>query len=170
MAIPIVRYQARDGSVWNSEAAADRRDRLNFEVAQVMAGLTPRPKALEDNKGYLQHSAASVLNVSRLLMSLAAPFLGADWMQRQRAKHSEDEIALGIRGCFGRICDGDDSEPLQRAYSRMLCIDDQNREWQQPYFAINPDAKRVMVELQPDALDFGVDAMLTEREPAESSP
>lgn len=42
----------------------------------------------------------------------------------------------------GRVLD---SGPLSRAWWRFMCIDEQWREWEQPYFARNPNPEATCV-------------------------
>jgi hypothetical protein len=150
MATAITKYRANDGTEFNSAERADQHDGIIVAVDRAMSHLTPRPKALEENKGYVQHTRLAVLRASTELFALARHRLGEEWVARQKSLgHDEEEIAMHVKGIYGRIADG--CAPLDRAYTRLLCIDEQNREWQQPYYAINPSAERRMVQLNKEA-------------------
>jgi hypothetical protein len=62
------------------------------------------------------------------------------WIDDQKKKGQTDaELIACHPSWFCRMLDGGHA-PLDRAYNRLCCIDEQNREWNQPYFAMNPPA------------------------------
>ncbi len=149
MATAITRYAASDGTVFQTASAADQHDSITARVEMAMLPLGVRPQALEDNKGYFQHSALNVRRVQFALFEIARPRV-EDWIARQIDNgHTEEDCAIHLKNSYGRIADG--CAPLDRAFTRLLCIDDQNREWQQPYFAINGSSDKAMVQLNKEA-------------------
>lgn len=142
----IAKWAADDGSEWNSADDANRRDELIKAVHQAMLPLGDLPK--EDNcrfqngHGYIQHSAQAVEKAKLAIHELAKPkaILGW-WFGDQIAKHGKTHLELALKvhpSWHSRMLDGG-HQPLGSAYYRFQCIDKDNREWGQPYFANNPD-------------------------------
>ena len=113
----ITMYQTRDGSRFESKvAAASHEQRLN-EVDAAESPLGPKWQD-EDCKfanghGYIQHSATAVSGVRAHLKRIT-------------------------NNAHPRVLD-DGGDPAYRLFQRLACIDETNREWGQPYFALHPD-------------------------------
>jgi hypothetical protein len=110
------------------------------EVNRAMSLLKETPK--ECNwKGYVQQNATAVIRCKEMLFAIAnQEGVLKWWIDRQKQDHGRSDFDLihtTHASWFGRMLDGG-HDPLGRAYSRLCSIDDQNREWNQPYFALNP--------------------------------
>jgi hypothetical protein len=143
MAHLIQKWIANDGSEWRSEREALKRDELLQAVDVALQPLGPR---IENSREYRQHSPATVRVVRLALYVLVKPYL--QWaIDAQKEKGWSDErIAMeGSYGWFGRMLDSS-CAPLELAYGRIGCIDESNREWQQPYYASNPPKDAVCIE------------------------
>jgi len=128
----ITKYQANDGSEWNSKAEAIERESLIARVAAVMAPLGEVPEAVKQGSGWVQHDIETVLTARDGIMDLCRSmgmFEGCKW----RHDLGRDCHPLGI---VGRIL-SEDNGPIGDAWGRFGTIDEQGREHQQPYYAIN---------------------------------
>lgn len=143
----ITKYQAIDGSEWNSPEKAEARDRLVDSVNKIMAMLKPTPEKLNWD-GYVQQNAATIAGVKERLYSLAnVEGVLKWWIDSQKQGHGKtdyDLIHLCHPSWFCRMLDGDHG-PLDRAYHRLCCIDVSGREWNQPFCANNPPSPSVCV-------------------------
>ncbi len=114
---PITKYQANDGSVWSTELDAVRRDSDILLVAAIIKPLKPQPSSSFD--GYIQQDRETVLKVKGELMKI------------------KDPSEVHPMSYAGRAID-DIGGPLSLAWYRIMCTDEKYREWEQPYYAMNP--------------------------------
>ena len=140
----ITKYVADDGSEWGDEFAAKNRESLVLAVRDAMTFLKPTPNDL-NWEGYVQQTPTLVLQCKCNLFAIAnQDGILKCWIDRQKNDHGKTEEDL-IVDChpswFGRILDGS-CRPLETAYGRLCCIDEKCREWNQPYFALNPSKGR----------------------------
>lgn len=126
----VIKYQANDGSEWNTAEQAETRDKLHIQVEAIMAPLGQVPEAVRDGRGWLQHELETVLTAKDGILELCRSF-GYDINYPVFKNPGRECHALGI---IGRIL-SDDGGPLGRAWSRFGRIDEQGREHQQPYYA-----------------------------------
>lgn len=149
MATAMTVYKAADGSRWDTEEKAIERERLLAAVAHAMAPLGETPNLpgcrFENGGGFLQHEPEAVRSVRLALWELTRKPLGW-WIKGQIENHGRTEEQLATEchpSWFGRMLDGS-CPPLERAWGRIMCIDDRCREWGQPYYASHPEeAKQV---------------------------
>lgn len=142
----VTRYVSEDGSEWTNEADATARDELIVEVKDIVALLPVIPdRLLAGGDAYYQHLPADVLKVQA---DLARAYLKR-WSDCnghiEYVVHAQKPAGLTL---FGRILDDfDAARPISRAWHRIMCIDDEFREWEQPYYTRNPrlDAVRATV-------------------------
>lgn len=130
-------YEANDGSRWDTPAQASERDEL---LAAVEAAMQPLGKhddgcAFVNGAGYYQHTQEACDAARNGLWSLTRRPLEL-WIANQREKYgtTEDEVSKCHPSWFLRMLDGS-CPPLEKAWSRFYCMDDQCREWGQPYYA-----------------------------------
>jgi len=112
------------------------KDRIN----EIMKVLPPsfRDLGISNDSScpsYIQHIAEDVEEAQRLFIELVDEVLGT--------KYSGKEIHR--RGIIGRIIDDSGNRELYQAWNRFVCIDDKYREWEQPYYAMNEQAKSICV-------------------------
>lgn len=155
----ITKYQANDGSEWKTKEDAEKRDILIVEVEAAMSPLQPNPGTIEfaNGHGFVRQDVVAVANVRKNLYAIARrDGVLKWWIDQQKAQHGQtDEGLMAVHpSWFSRMLDGA-HRPLDRAYSRLCCIDDQYREWGQPYFASHPD-KGEQVPLTPREQKAGV--------------
>ena len=128
----ITKYKAADGSEWDSQYLAGRRERARrFQAAanEVLGDKKP------DGNGatYVQHTVDAV---HKFTMAIAAA-LGEFESHEMRDRWLEQP-----RGIVGRFLD-DTGSIFYRDYIRLISIDSQNREWGQPYYANNPNPEAI---------------------------
>jgi len=142
----ITQYKTKDGTVFSAKAKADKHEKLCDEINAAMKPLGPLPKDgrhkftdcdFVGGKGYLSHNPSVVLQVRIGLVKIAGRFHG--WFKQHKA---EDIHSHSVAGRY--LSDGGPSV-LYTAWSRLMCIDDQGREWGQPYFALNPNKGKQQV-------------------------
>lgn len=107
---PVTMYEADDGSRWRTEDEARARDEMAMRVLQIVggAGLKARPSGSEFDNGYT--------------------FV-------QQPKGARQFLAAALRVLqANRDSDG----PIGKLMYRVHCMDQDDREWGQPYFALNP--------------------------------
>ena len=138
--IEIVKWKANDGSEWGSQENCIARERMIEDVDRVMALLKPHPTEL-NWEGYVQHDLSSILECKHALFKIAnQEGVLKWWIDEQKTKYgkTEKELIEDVHvSWFCRMLDGG-NRPLDLGYTRLYCIDEKLREWNQPYFAMNP--------------------------------
>lgn len=109
-------YETSDGRKFFDAAAARRHE---AEVAEIAAVMPPRVPVDPNGNSYYQHPAGT--RAAMLAACEASPY--------KHPRHADDS--------------GSPWWPL--GWSRMYCLDDNDREWGQPYFAKNPKASALAV-------------------------
>lgn len=124
------RFVADDGSEWKTVEEASKRDQLQRYRAGINEILgSKRPN--HNGEEYVQHDARAVALFIQGVAGGLAAYVSLEM---------KDKWLECPRGIVGRYLDDSDS-PFYRDYWRLICIDSQNREWGQPYFANNPNAE-----------------------------
>lgn len=136
MAKKITMYEANDGTRFDCLDRAREHDALCSEVAKVLERLQPVPADDFGNsqRGYVQQDPVLVLDVKVRLVEIAAG-IGMRWFK----EHLDEAADIHPMSAAGRFMDDGAPEPLARAWGRLQRIDDKGREWEQPYFALNPE-------------------------------
>lgn len=139
----VTKFEANDGRIFSREQDAVKHDLMLANVATVMQPLGSSEKA--DSAGWIQHAPLVVANVKRGLVQLMRPIFATSYLGITKAIDSDPD-SIHPRSVVGRILDDMDS-PINDGWRRLGCIDDQGREHNQPYFAINgPHADMVCRE------------------------
>lgn len=125
----VIRYQAVDGSVFDSQEQAASRDTLVAECILVEAIIGPRPKLHSEE--FVQHDSESAQRFVKALVALARKHTA--WWDGW-ARVGEDTF-VHPGSIVGRIIDDSDLGPLHRLWYRYYCMDHLWREWDQPFFA-----------------------------------
>jgi hypothetical protein len=135
----ITLYQAVDGSNWPTPLAALERDALCSHVDAAMELLRPRPSdpGFSNGDSFVQQESGPWLAAKQRIVDLAFAVTGHGVF----AGIAEE---IHPRSIAGRILD-DTGGPLAQAWWRFSCIDDQYREWGQPWFVEHPNAEAVCV-------------------------
>ena len=142
MAKQITMYEANDGTRFGSLAAAEAHDAVGARVNEIMAALPDPPKGDFGNeqRGYWQQNPTTVLAVRVALVELAVELEVCNgWFNSHIEESGGKPEDFHQHGIAGRIMSEGAPRPLDRAWSRLMRIDDRGREWEQPFFAINSD-------------------------------
>lgn len=91
----------------------------------------PQNKKVAYNQGYYQHSKKNIKDAWIEVIELAKPL----W-KGFKALEGVSAEKIHPMGLAGRII-SDCNSPLNKIWHRFMCIDEDGREWQQPYFAAN---------------------------------
>lgn len=133
----VTKYVAYDGTEFNVKTACIAHEHLCANVDAIMSALPERPDdedcRFSNGHGYLQHNLVT-LNATRIaLLKLAQPYApDPPWIQ-------QTIDGLVHPSWAGRLINDACPRPIYKAWRRFMCIDAQNREWGQPYYANNPD-------------------------------
>lgn len=133
----IAKWQASDGSEWVLPEDAAKREDLLAAIADAMAPLGAE-RRIRDGQ-YVQHDPETVLGCRVAILRLAAKQFPGESIFRHEPPEEVHPFSIA-----GRILD-DCGGPLNRAWGRFMRIDDQGREWEQPYFTTNPPADAVAI-------------------------
>jgi hypothetical protein len=132
----ITKYQAVDGSEWNTKQQALDRDVLCERVKSIMHDW---PKVNDEDcsfingHGFIQLSEEFVMKKRTALLKLIAKHIDHKWVQQ-----SLDDP--GIHPSWvERVLSDSDLKPIYVAWLNLGCIDKRWRQWGQPYYAKNPD-------------------------------
>lgn len=134
----ITKYEAADGSEFETESRCAAYESLCAEVADVVAALPALPKddgcKFANGGGYVQHNPDTFRAVRTKLLQIAQRECPHRWITESLEKGDEIHASWA-----GRII-SESSTPLWRAWNRIYCTDKQFREWGQPYYAEHPEA------------------------------
>ena len=143
----INKFRADDGAEFATEAACMAHEALCAEITEIMATLPNRPddKGCEfsNGHGYLQHNADTFWRARDALLRVANRLSPHKWFDQSLADRSVHS------SWAGRII-GELEKPLWQAWRRIECVDENLREWGQPYYAANP-RQGEQIELPPGA-------------------
>ena len=124
----IVIYQCDDGTRFDSEKQAAEYDILLSKCNNINDAIGRKVELEYDQ--YVQHNAETVKKQWRVFCNIVAEYM-PDYAQRAK------ECGNGTRhrSHIGRVISDYNIKCLYSLYFRFECIDEQGREYQQPYFA-----------------------------------
>ena len=125
-----LRYRTSDGSVFDELFIAETYEERWCAVGLALALLGPRPTI---NGGeYVQHDAETVWIVrEKFLRTVIAMNVATKAANDLLTVVVDREPLVWVLIAFGRHMDND---ILDKAWFRLCCIDNDGREWQQPYY------------------------------------
>lgn len=128
----VTRYTARDGAVFYDPRKADEYERELDQIEPIMSRL---PANEVPGGKYIQHDPATLRSIKADLFKLVVRKHGESFPEWKKWK--ADEVhPLSI---VGRVLD-DCGGPLSHAWSKLARFNfNLGREYEQPYFAMNPD-------------------------------
>lgn len=121
-------YECNDGTRFDSEKQALEYNVL-LSKCNIINDIIGRKVELEYNQ-YVQRNAETVKKQWSVFCNIVAEYI-PDYAQR--AKECGDGTRHGSH--IGRVIGDYNIKCLSRLYFRFECIDEQGREYQQPYFA-----------------------------------
>jgi hypothetical protein len=126
----IKRYVADDGTEFIDATACRMHEAYVEHIGIATRGLPARPENIEftNGRGYVQHEPEALLQSAwRAVCRIAASHHGPDFAD---APFRSQRV---IRTLW-------EATPAEFAFvHRITCLDEQYREWGQPFFALNPD-------------------------------
>lgn len=132
-----VQYQADDGTLFSSREQCAAYELSSSKIDTIISKLGTKPKLSDDQ--YIQHTMTNVYNVRRELCLLANSVWEHKWFTQTATDPSTHS------SWAGRLISEMDNPKLNSAWFRIMCIDSDGREWQQPYFANNTPSNPVRV-------------------------
>jgi hypothetical protein len=132
----IIKWQADDGREFQEETECKAYESLCGEVASIMATFPAHPKndgcRFANGHGFIQLSEVVVKEVRNKLLDLISGEINHRWVEESRDMSVHPSYVARLVGETGL-------RPLYNAWNRITCVDDQWREWGQPYYASHPD-------------------------------
>lgn len=132
----ITKYEAVDGTEFDTENECATYEKLMEKVNSIMAELPNKPNDdgchFSNGGGYIQHDKTVLQNVKTKLLIEIKKHIDHKWVDETM----KDETVHP--SYVDRLLDDYHIQPLRNAWGRILCIDNKAREWGQPYFAYNP--------------------------------
>lgn len=146
MAEAFTKYRADDGSEFATMAQAVEHDALCREVDGLCAMLHPTPQGCDfsNGDGYVRQSRAAALGFQRGLVAIARRYFNRDDIYDRHFEHAaRAQVPVG-HTFVGRLINEGCPAVVWRAWSRLMCMGEDFREWGQPYFASHPhEAKQI---------------------------
>lgn len=136
----ITKYRAVDGKEFSNENECLKYELLIKRVDEIMSTLPPIPEpnyettSFTNGGGYLQHKSDDLRKAKIALLGICKEYSDHKWIQEtidneQSMSCSFVARILGELGIY----------PLIEAWNRFSSVDNEYREWGQPYFANNPE-------------------------------
>lgn len=128
----VIRYQADDGRVFESEIDCINHDETISKIDSIMSTLKPVPKDSDfsNGGGFVQQDIDTVSIAMTRIVELS---------NIETSKEFNANPFAYRHGNVGRmLSDNESSSLLYSAWYRFMCMDDTGREWGQPYFATYP--------------------------------
>ena len=122
--IEITKYKAIDGKIFSSEKKCLEYEIIAKQVASFLDKLPLRGNVHGD--GYVQHEDDMKGKLSKLTIKLANDWFGKDTF-------------TSMSYALGRYIDDSNMSCLSRLMSVYMCTDSNGKQWNQPFFAGNPD-------------------------------
>jgi len=130
----ITKWQADDGTEFTDEIVCLDYELLCGKVTKIMSAFPVPPEGcvFANGGGYLQLSEEVVTTVRNQILDLIATKIDHHWVEESRDPRIHTSWVARLVGDYN-------IRPLSAAWERLSCIDNQWREWGQPYYANNPD-------------------------------
>ncbi len=143
-------FKTTDGSLFEDKNKAEEYERKwqiteteRIKIEKIMKKLHKAPDTCDfaNGSGFIQQKTENVLEVRKELLIITEKKLDW-WFKEQKQKHNTDFNTVHPSWIL-RMLDGS-CPPLERAWSRILCIDTEGKEWGQQYYATHQnEAKQV---------------------------
>ena len=137
----ITKFKAIDGKEFDTEKECVEYENLIETVKTIMSKLKEKPNSCDfsNGSGYIQQNQSDLKIVKIQLLELCKKYIDHKWIQQTI---DDDTVHLSYAGRL--ISEYSNLRPIDFAWSRLMCVDSQFREWGQPYFATHPEeAKQV---------------------------
>jgi hypothetical protein len=127
-------YETESGKRFDTEKECMDYEALEDHVDVIMSELTPRPEGCNftNGHGYIQHKPSVLRFVKVSLLKLVD--IDHNWIRQTINEPDNCHISYAQR----IIDEYHKYKPISKALWRIACVDDDFREWGQPYYANNP--------------------------------
>jgi hypothetical protein len=133
----IKRFESEDGKIFKTEIECNKHEKLIKNIKFIMSQLEPLPKEsgckFENGDGYIQQDKTMV-NKAMIELVKLSKIKDPDYINKDFYKNP----FAWRNGILGRIF-SDSSDLFYHEWIRFMRMDEQYREWGQPYFAMNPN-------------------------------
>lgn len=130
-------YEASDGSRWDDEGGATRREAL---VARCVDAESVLPKTVLGHGEFCTHNPEQAKAFHVAVVEIAR-----HEHPGTMAGYPANNLAVSPTSLIGRIV-SDTGGPLNRLWHRLMCLDTESgREFDQPYFRNHPHEARERV-------------------------
>ena len=137
----VTRYEANDGSTWDTPELAEKQDQLIADVESALSHLKPRPDTCDFANGY---GCAFANGYGFVQHIKGARELALSNMREVVARHLNDDYYLKCHSGFLLRVMSESGKVLNNAYYRIECIcPDTDREFGQPYFVTHQHEVKV---------------------------
>jgi len=133
----LIKYVSDDNTEFSCKTDCVEYEKLCERIKQVMSVLRQKPDDCNflNGGGYIQHTPADVVLVKQGLGLIAAEVFNLSWLKKDASNNPEQVNPYSI---VYRYISDSRNNCLNSAWFRLMCIDNQYREWGQIYFAQNP--------------------------------
>lgn len=132
----ITKFKADDGTEFDDRDACAEYEQNAMRIQRIMARL---PVTDIRGEGFVQLDRDAVLGVQRdLVLMFEGMYPG---MKDQHTEYARNATVPAGMTLIGRYIDDCSIGPLRQAWGRLMRIDKQFREYEQPYFAIQADKR-----------------------------
>ena len=132
----VTKFKAVDGTEFSKENDCVKYELLIKRVERIMSVLPQTPKndncSFANGGGYIQHDKTIIRHTKVQLLELMKEYIDHKWIQDTIDNENVHSSYVG------RLVSDYNIKPLNDAWYRFMCIDEDNREWGQPYFANYP--------------------------------
>lgn len=133
----VKQYQSEDGELFNSELDCINYENLISAIEGIDSRLPKLPKKDNSNfsngEDYLQHDSEIIKKAMIDLLKISD--ISKEYWNEPEFLNSPFDCRFGI---IGRII-GDSDSPIHSLWFRFMCMDDNYREYGQPYYALHPE-------------------------------
>ena len=132
----ITKYKAFDNSEFMDEGRCIEHESNCKQADLIISKLPEKPGSCDfsNGDGYIQHDYNTILNVRNKFLEFCKRYSDHKWIQETIDKGFDVDPSWA-----GRIIGECAPSYISRMWYRFSCIDNNQREWGQPYYANNPD-------------------------------
>lgn len=132
----ITKYVSNDGREFMDEQSCLKHEALKLRIKEIISQLydIPDNTGFSNGSGYVQQNKYVVEKVKNEIIDLIKENSNDKEYQKTIELHRNSKPRLGwISYCLS------DNSPFNNCWHRLMCMDDDFKEWGQPYFAMNPE-------------------------------
>lgn len=124
-------FKTIDGKTFSSEEQALEYEDMIKEINDFLLGFAECEDIdFMNGNGYIQHPPGTRDKMGKKLVELSNR-----WFK-------PDEPFINFTYYLGRIIDDNQMKCLNKLSYRVMCIDNEDKEWGQPYYALNKETRK----------------------------